>query len=58
MESPLYVAVIVSDPTGKDELVTAAVPLTNVGVPSTVGPFVNVTVPVAPTGRVAVKVTA
>ena len=48
---------IVSDPTGKEEVVTAAVPLTSVDVPRTIAPFVNVTVPVAVPGRVAVKVT-
>ena len=48
---------IVSDPTGKEEVVTEAVPLSSVGAPRTVAPFVNVTVPVAPLGRVAVKVT-
>jgi len=47
----------VSDPTGREEVVTAAVPLTSVDMPRTVTPFVNVTAPVALPERVAVKVT-
>ncbi len=48
---------IVSAPTGKEDVLTATVPLTNVGEPRTVVPFVKVTVPVALLGMVAVKVT-
>jgi hypothetical protein len=47
----------VSEPTGSDELETAAMPFEIVAVPRFVVPFVNVTVPVAVAGKVAVKVT-
>ncbi len=57
LESPLYVAVIVSAPTGKEDVLTAAVPLANIGEPRTAVPLVKVTVPVAVLGMVAVKVT-
>lgn len=48
---------IVSDPPGKEEVLTAAVPPASVDVPRTVDPFVKVTDPVTPEGKVAVKVT-
>ena len=48
---------MVSDPPGKDEVLTAAVPLASVDVPRRVVPLVKVTVPVAPADKVAVKVT-
>ena len=38
-------------------MVTVAVPAVNVDVPNVVEPLVNVTVPVTPDGRVAMKVT-
>ncbi len=38
-------------------MVTVAVPAVNVDVPNVVEPLVNVTVPVTPDGRVAIKVT-
>ena len=45
------------DPPGKEEVLTAAVPLVKVDVPKVIVPLVNVTEPVAPAGNVAVKVT-
>jgi hypothetical protein len=42
---------------GSEDVVAVAVPLANVKVPKAVAPLVNVTVPVTPDGRVAVKVT-
>jgi hypothetical protein len=46
-----------SPPTGSEVVVVVATPLLRVDVPSTVLPEVNVTVPVGPDGKVAVKVT-
>jgi len=42
---------------GSEDVVTVAVPPANVDAPKDVVPLVNVTVPVTPDGRVAVKVT-
>jgi hypothetical protein len=42
---------------GSDEVVAVAAPPVIVDVPKAVEPLVNVTVPVTPDGRVAVKVT-
>jgi hypothetical protein len=44
-------------PSGSEEVVEVAAPAVRGEVPNTVLPLVNVTVPVAPDGRVAVKVT-
>ena len=44
-------------PAGRVELFTDAVPFVKVDVPRLVEPLVNVTVPVAPVGSVAVNVT-
>jgi hypothetical protein len=44
-------------PRGSEDVVAAADPPVRVEVPKAVAPLVNVTVPVAPDGRVAVKVT-
>jgi hypothetical protein len=57
LESPLYVAVIVSVPAGKVDVVTVAIPLDKTGEPKMVDPAVKVTVPVTFAGSVAVKVT-
>ena len=57
LESPLYVAVIGSLPSGSDDVVAVAAPPLSVDVPNVVAPFVKVTVPVTPLGSVAVKVT-
>jgi len=57
LESPLYVAVMGSLPSGREDVVTVALPPLSVDVPNVVAPLVNVTVPVTPTGSVAVKVT-
>jgi hypothetical protein len=46
-----------SFPTGRVNVVAVAVPPDRVETPSDVAPLVNVTVPVTPDGRVAVKVT-
>lgn len=46
-----------SDPPGKDDVLTAADPPANADVPRTVVPLVKVTEPVALAGNVAVKVT-
>ena len=48
--SPLYVAVIVSVPTGSFAVATVAVPPLSVAVPSVVLPCLNVTMPVGPPG--------
>jgi hypothetical protein len=42
---------------GSEDVVAVAAPAVKVDVPNAVAPLVNVTVPVAPDGRVAVKVT-
>jgi len=55
--SPLYVAVIVSVPTGSTVVVIDVAPLLNVPVPSVTPPLVNVTVPVAPDVTVELIVT-
>jgi hypothetical protein len=61
--SPLYIAVIASDPTGREEVVTVATPMETVPVPIVDPPLVKVTVPVgvpapgAVTDSVAVNVT-
>jgi hypothetical protein len=57
LSSPLYCAVMVSVPTGRDEVASVATPLAMLGVPSVVVPFTKVTVPVTLAGRVAVSVT-
>ena len=57
-ESPLYVAVIGSEPTDSDEVVAVATPLTKVGEPRMIEPAAKVTVPVVSAETVAVKVTA
>jgi hypothetical protein len=44
-------------PTGSEDVVAVAAPPASADVPNTVAPLVNVTVPVTPDGRVAVKVT-
>jgi hypothetical protein len=44
-------------PTGSEDVVALAAPPATVDVAKTVAPLVNVTVPVAPDGREAVKVT-
>jgi len=44
-------------PMGSEDVVAVAAPPTNVDVPKDVVLFVNVTVPVTPDGRVAVKMT-
>src|SRR5437868_1971508 len=58
LESPLYVAVMGSLPSGSDDVVAVATPPASVDVPIVVAPLVKVTVPVTPFGTVAVKVTA
>ena len=59
LESPLYVEVMGSLPTGRVEVVTVAVPVDGltVAVPIVVPPVVTVTVPVVPGGSVVVMVT-
>jgi hypothetical protein len=42
---------------GSEDVVAVATPPVTVDVPNTVEPLVNVTVPVTPDGRLAVKVT-
>jgi len=44
-------------PMGSEDVVTLATPPANVDVPNAVGPLVNVTVPVTPDGRLAVRMT-
>jgi len=44
-------------PMGSEDVVAVATPPVTVDVPNTVEPLVNVTVPVTPDGRLAVKVT-
>ena len=44
-------------PMGSEDVVAVATTPVNVDVPNTVEPLVNVTVPVTPDGRLAVKVT-
>ena len=56
-ESPLYVAVTVTEPVGKAVVVTVATPLDKAGEPKMVDPAVKVTVPVTFAGSAAVKVT-
>ena len=55
--SPLYVAVIGSEPAGRADVLTVATPLARVTVPRAVEPLAKVTVPVALVGTVAVNVT-
>jgi hypothetical protein len=55
--SPLYVAVIVVEPTASVEVLRLATPFTTLTVPSTVASEVKVTVPVTVVGNVSVKVT-
>ena len=44
-------------PAGSEDVVVVAIPPVSVDVPNVVAPLANVTVPVTPLGRVAVKVT-
>ena len=55
--SPLYVAVIGSLPSGREEVISVAIPPTTGDVPRVVEPVTNVTVPVALLGNVSVRVT-
>ena len=58
LESPLYVAVIGSLPTGKEDVVIVTVPVElTVPLPSVTPPLVTVMVPVVPVGTVVVIVT-
>jgi hypothetical protein len=59
VESPLYVAVIRSEPTGSNVVVIVTVPFETVTfpLPSVKPPLVNVMVPVGPAGTDAVIVT-
>ena len=55
--SPLYIAVMESDPIGSVEVLKVATPFDNAVVPRTVDPLLKVTVPVAFDGTDAVKTT-
>jgi len=57
LASPLYVAVIVVEPTPSDEVLRLATPFTTLTVPSTMASEVKVTVPVTVVGNVSVNVT-